>query len=320
MTMEGQRRFNSLRLKPSTLRKFFFWELKEKTPQRATEAIITWSEFVQSTGIGSIKLLEKAAEAASKFNKAFSAESLFEIGRIADLHSEAETAMAKYEEALQIFCRIGDSLGEANCIRSLGGVADSRSDYETATAKYEEALQIYRRIGEPLGEANCIASLGDVAQGRSDYETATAKYEEALQIYRRIGSQEGEANCFHGFGQISLFHSDYEQATERFNQALAIYRKIGSLRGEAGCLFNMGRLAFAQKDQTTARSHFEQALALFEKIDNPLWLSKTHRKLAKLADDETERTAHLELAHRFQERLATIDQMLLLEKEAKGED
>ncbi len=382
------------------IEEILFWELKEKTPKRAIEAIITWSEFAQSTGIGSTKLLEKATEAASKFNIVLSARCLFEIGRIANLHSEDEiaiakheealtiyrrtgnslggancifglgdvavsrsdyeTAAAKYEEALSIYRRSGESLGEANCIARLGDVASGRSDYETATAKYEEALSIFRRIGGYLGEANCIAGLGDVALGRSDYETATAKYEEALsifrriggalgeancivgrgnvaqdrsdyetatakyeealQIFRRIGDRQGEANCFHGFGKISLSRSDYELATERFNQALAIYRKIGSLRGEAECLFDMGRIAFAQKDHLTARSYFEQALALSQQVDNPLWLSKIHRKLAKLADDETERTAHLELAHRYQERLATIDQMLLLEKEAKGED
>ena len=171
------------------------FELKKRSPQKAIKATLAWAEFISHTGIGSTVILEHAATAALNNNLLrLTARCVSRLGDIAFIHSDYETAAAKYEEALQIYCRIGLALGEANCIRSLGSVAASRSGYETAAARYEEALQIFRRIGHALGEANCIGSLGDVADSRSDYETAAARYEEALQIYRRIGtcSRRGE--------------------------------------------------------------------------------------------------------------------------------
>jgi tetratricopeptide (TPR) repeat protein len=337
------------------------FELKKRAPQKAIKATLAWSGFVIFTGIGSTVVLEHAATTALNNNLlALTASCVFRLGEIAVIHSDYDTAAARYEDALQIFRRIGDTLGEAHCIGGLGKVAHSRSDYDTAAAKYEEALQIYRqighslgeadlirglgdvagsrcdyktaavkyeealqiyrRIGHALGEAHCIRGLGDVADSRCDYETAAAKYEEALQIYRQIGYSLGEADCIHGQGKISLSHSDFEIATERFDQAIIIYRKIGVLRNEAECLFDMGRLAQAQKGQATAHLYFEHAATLFHKIDNPLWLSKTYLRLAYLTDDEAERKKHLETARSLQERLAKADVLRLLEEEMGGEE
>ncbi len=80
--------------------------------------------------------------------------------------SDHEAARSRYEEALPLYRRVGDILGEANCISGLGGVAARRSDHEASRSRYEEALPLYRRVGDILGEANCIKSLGDIALRR----------------------------------------------------------------------------------------------------------------------------------------------------------
>ena len=40
-----------------------------------------------------------------------------------------------------------------------------RSDHDGARERYEAALPLYRRVGDVLGEANCILRLGDIALG-----------------------------------------------------------------------------------------------------------------------------------------------------------
>jgi tetratricopeptide (TPR) repeat protein len=80
----------------------------------------------------------------------------------------------------------GDDTQQASIYRALGDVALERSDHDTARARYEQALPLYQRIGNVLGQANCISGLGDVALERSDHDTARARFQEALALYERI--------------------------------------------------------------------------------------------------------------------------------------
>ena len=61
-----------------------------------------------------------------------------------------------------------------------------RSDHDGARERYEAALPLYRRVGDVLGEANCIQGLGDIALARSDHDGARELFNEALGLYARI--------------------------------------------------------------------------------------------------------------------------------------
>ena len=96
-------------------------------------------------------------------------------------------ARERYEEALPLYRRVGDVLGEANCIQSLGDIAlatlgprrGPRSDMRRRCRSTDASAM-------SLGEANCIQSLGDIALARSDHDQARERYEVALKLYGRI--------------------------------------------------------------------------------------------------------------------------------------
>jgi tetratricopeptide (TPR) repeat protein len=265
------------------------FELKKRSPQKAINATLAWAGIVKHTGIGSTVVLEHAATAALNNNLLMlTAHCVFRQGEITFVRSDYAVAAARYEESLQIYRGIGDTLGEANCIRGFGNVADSRSDYETAEAKYEEALQIYRGIGDTLGEANCIQNLGRVADSRSDYETAEARYEEALRIHRRVGNALGEANCIQSLGSVADSRSDYETAEAKYEEALQIFRKVGNALGEANCIGGLGGVAQSRSDYETAASRYEEALQIFRRIGNARGEANCLHGLGNVADSRSD--------------------------------
>ena len=96
-------------------------------------------------------------------------------------------ARARYEQALPLYRRVGDVLGEANCIKSLGDIALARSDHDGARARYDDALARYVQIAEPYSIGMTHKGLARVAP--SDDERA-AHLEAARQAWHSIGRQD----------------------------------------------------------------------------------------------------------------------------------
>jgi hypothetical protein len=67
----------------------------------------------------------------------------------------------------------------------LGDIAIT-ADHDAARSRFEEALPLYHRLGDFVGEANCIQRLGDIALARSDHDTARSRFAAALALYDGI--------------------------------------------------------------------------------------------------------------------------------------
>ncbi|HEX2080299.1 MAG TPA: tetratricopeptide repeat protein [Longimicrobium sp.] len=263
------------------------------------EAAISLAQFARFTGLGTTDLLEKAASVAqTRGVDKLAAACLERLGDIAAARSDHESARTHYEEALPLYRRVLDILGEANCILRLGNIAHARSDHDSARERYEEALPLYRRVGDIRGEANCISRLGDIALARSDHESARTRCEEALPLYRRVGVILGEANCIKRLGDIALVRSEHENARTRYEEALPLYRRVGDILGEANCIQGMGEIAFARSDHESARERYEEALPLYRRVGDILGEASCISRLGEIAlarsDHESARTRYEE--------------------------
>ena len=236
------------------------------------------------TGFAQPALIEAAGQAIGAHGTAFQqAKTWKAFGDLALARSDHDGARGRYEQALPLYQRAGDVLGEANCIKGLGDIALRRSDHDGARGRYEQALPLYQRAGDVLGEANCIRSLGDIALRRSDHDGARGRYEQALPLYQRVGSVIGEANCIQSLGDIALRRSDHDGAQGRYEQALPLYQQAGSVIGEAACIGSLGDIALARSDHDGTRDRYEQALPLFQRVGDVLGEANCIHGLGEIA-------------------------------------
>ncbi|HEX3111302.1 MAG TPA: tetratricopeptide repeat protein, partial [Thermoanaerobaculia bacterium] len=271
-------------------------------------AVYGWGEFIRFTGVRSIAPMEGVITAAVAAGKseiiALCANTLADI---ALTRSENEEARKRYEQALSLYQRADDVMGEANCILRLGDVALKRSDYEGARRRYEEALPLYQREGDVLGEANCIKGLGDIGSARSDNEGARKHYERALQLYQRIRSVLGEAHCIKSLGIIALRQSDHEGARKRYQEALPLYERVGDVQGEANCIKGLADIALEQSDHEGARKWYEKALPLYQRVGGVLGEANCivgRGDIASAAGDATQALSHYRTALTLYVRIA----------------
>ncbi len=263
------------------------------------------------------KVLSEAVELRRQFDFESNdlADAIYDLSRsLGWLHKHAE-GKAILQEALRIYRQTGSIQGEANCIRWLGNYALSRLDYRMAEEQYEQALLLYRKIGDMRGVGTCVRKLGDVARQKSDYAMARKLYEQALSFYHKIGYIRGEAKCIRRLGDIAFESSDLVTAKERYEHALSLYHKCGDMWIEANCTKSLGDIALRRSDRAEARRNFETALTLFEQIGEPSEIALTHLRLARLAENESERNQHIQAARAVWERIDRPDLIRELEEE-----
>ena len=92
------------------------------------------------------------------------AASAFGIGVIAMTRSDLAKAAARFDGALSLFRKVGDVLGEANCIQRLGDIALAQSNSQAA-ARFGEAHRLCEHITEPSSIGMSHGRLARLSQG-----------------------------------------------------------------------------------------------------------------------------------------------------------
>ena len=98
--------------------------------------------------------------------------------------------------ASQTFETFGDLWGMAHATSRLALVSRRRGDLAAARTRYNDALDLYRRIGDRRAEARMLAGLGDVAAQEGDDAAAAAAYRESLTLRSQLGDRAGIAAMF----------------------------------------------------------------------------------------------------------------------------
>jgi tetratricopeptide (TPR) repeat protein len=114
-------------------------------------------------------------------------------------------------------------------------------DHETATTLHGQALDLYRRVGDRLGQAWAHAGLGLVQMATGDYPAAASSLGLSLRTHLDLGSRHGQACALNYLGELAGLTMATEESRERHGRALAIARDLGAPLEEARALEGMGR-------------------------------------------------------------------------------
>jgi tetratricopeptide (TPR) repeat protein len=230
-------------------------------------AAIAMADFTRLSGVGSLRVLKTANEAAHHLqDPELEARTLLSLGDIAFYRSQHAEAEARYKEARSLYQRIDHVRGVADCIKRLGDIALYRSPQQESRRRYQEARVLYQQAQDHVGEADCLKGLGDIARIRASYREARSAYDEARQLYKRGRSISGEADCVKSVGDNARILYDLDGAERAYDEARKLYQSVGFVRGEGDCIKGLGDLALMQGDASQARARFEEARPFYQQV------------------------------------------------------
>ncbi len=163
--------------------------------------------------------------------------------------------------------RMGNEVDIAATLSTLSLARLQAGDAVEAAAGESEALQIFRRLDDRVGEAIGLLHLGQISLYRGEDAMARSHLEQCLAVAREIRHQEVEGECELVLGQVALEIGDSDQACHRFKRSLTVCRDAGDKRGEANALRWLARVELQSGDLASARARFSEALRAFQAFE-----------------------------------------------------
>lgn len=101
---------------------------------------------------------------------------------IGDLH----LAEALCHQALRIFTKLQDHLGEADVNKLLGVVRSRMQDWSSAKDYFEKSVQISKKFRSPLCEAEALFEYGSMLVAKGNKRSAQKQLEQALILFSQL--------------------------------------------------------------------------------------------------------------------------------------
>lgn len=157
---------------------------------------------------------------------------------------------------------------------------------EEAAQFRDDALPIYERAGDLVGQANVLNNLGSNAFFAGDLAGAQALYERSRSARLTVGDVVGAATADNNIAEILIELGRYDEAEDLLRQALRVWRGARYPVGVALATSNLGVVAAHRGRVEEGRALLEEALASFQELGSTSLVEATRARLTELPREE----------------------------------
>jgi len=116
----------------------------------------------------------------------------------------------------------GDDRQVARTLGHLSDANQRNGLFEEGARQVKEGLEIYKRLGDTVGEAECLKDLGWVLYGDKQLDAAAEVVSRAISLLPEKGEQFLTCTCHRDLGEIYRSKGNMEKAAHHFEVALGI--------------------------------------------------------------------------------------------------
>ncbi len=173
-----------------------------------------------------------------------------------------QSAIGKYEHALELWRKAADKTQEASSLLAIGDVCHLMAMNDKAMAAYRQALAISKEMHDQKAEAATLNAMGSVHLDAGESREALTVCSRALELSRASSEPWEEARALSRIGYSHYAFGEMERALEFLDKALPLCRSLKDRAGEAEALLFLAYTHHALKQTQKAFDFYQQALAL----------------------------------------------------------
>ncbi len=203
-------------------------------------------------------------------------------------------AGAYLSQALDLARQIEDRGMLATSLNRLGNWHLNLQEMDHSLELYQEALEIFNRMDDSVGRASTYDLLAMGKALRGDLNDAEMYARLALDEYRRINDRQGDAQALSHLTLCAVLsvHDPLvpasigsDEARRAGIQSVNIAGEIGWRAGEAYCLLILGLFEISRSRPSAALRHARAGLEIAEAIQHRQWQALAHNALARIYHD-----------------------------------
>jgi CHAT domain-containing protein len=185
------------------------------------------------------------------------------IGLIHQLRGEGEKALASYQSALDVACKIGSPMMVAKAQDTMGRFLSGEGEIAKALGFHERALAIYREIGNSMGEASALCYLGGIFAALQQYAKAFENFRASLKLAEEAGAEARRADVLTRMGGVFLTFGRIEEAEKACSEAMEILKRLGTPLELSSTVILRVRIHFSRGEVKEGLARVESLLQFF---------------------------------------------------------
>jgi serine/threonine protein kinase len=195
-------------------------------------------------------------------NRTAEADILFQMSQAQQRQGDYGAAKDSLEQALLLYEKLNDSLGQAIVGCDLGRVFDLIGADERALTCYEDSLAIAREQQHPDAIATALLAMGDLALKRRDFSHARQRYEDCARLATQLEDREKLSHTSNALALVLLFTGDIGEAQTEAERSLQLAQAARDTFAESFALSCLCNITQHQGDDAAYETYAGQLLRL----------------------------------------------------------
>jgi CHAT domain-containing protein len=176
------------------------------------------------------------------------------------LAEQERKAIAKYEEALALWRKLGEHKGEMRALTFLTTRYNQIGEPQAAFEYARQGIQIAQTLGDRYQEANLTIALGIHYKKSGDNQKALDTFNHARQLFKNLSARYGDAIAAYHIGITLSRVGGLQEALRYLEEALPVFSSLRDGRNESYTLNSIGQIHRALGDNQKGIEFHRRAL------------------------------------------------------------
>lgn len=210
-------------------------------------------------------------------------QALFDEARKLRSDGKAEEALTTYESALTVAEALGDNLSIGRILSQIGELQSDLENYDDALARYEQASNIWITEKRLESAANAKQAIAEIYAMRSAYADAVEHYQEALGLLEALDEPEQRAMLLDGLAQAYQADQKLDDAMDNYAAASALWIDLQAPGRATRALRKMTDIQRSRGNLEDALGHSQKALELATEAEDTRQIATLQTLTADIA-------------------------------------